>query len=165
MTCGIYLLLGSNLGDKLANLINASKQIAEIASIEKSSSVYETAAWGKTDQPSFYNVILKICTNLEPEYLLSKLLSIEENLGRVREEKWGARIIDLDILYYQDRVINTEFLKVPHPGIKDRKFTLIPLVEIASELIHPTFKKTNLELLEELNDNSSVIKLAHHITI
>lgn len=165
MTCGIYLLLGSNLGDKLANLINASKQIAEIASIEKSSSVYETAAWGKTDQPSFYNVILRICTNLEPEYLLSKLLSIEENLGRVREEKWGARIIDLDILYYQDRIINTEFLQVPHPGIKDRKFTLIPLVEIASELIHPTFKKTNLELLEELNDNSSVIKLAHHITI
>lgn len=159
MMCGIYLLLGSNLGDKQKNIDKAITAIAEICEIKNTSSVYETSAWGKTDQPSFYNLVLEICTSTKPEKLLLKLLQIEKSLGRIRKEKWGERVIDIDILYFQDLIIDTEELSVPHPGIPQRKFTLVPLVELNSKLMNSITLKSNQQMLTELTDDSLVNKI------
>lgn len=159
MTDGIYLLLGSNLGDRIDNLKQAIKYIWSFSEIVKISSVYETAPWGVTDQPSFYNQVLEIKTATDPKSLLNEILKIEQLLGRVRKVKWGARIIDIDILYYGTQLINENDLIIPHPGITERRFTLEPLVEIAPDFIHPITGKTNLEMLELLDDQLSVKKL------
>ncbi|TRX49212.1 2-amino-4-hydroxy-6-hydroxymethyldihydropteridine diphosphokinase [Fulvivirga sp. M361] len=158
MTEGIYLLLGSNLADKKANLTSARKEIdlrlmkESPTSVLRQSTIYETAAWGKTDQPSFYNQVIEVRTNLSPELLLHELLTIEERIGRVRKEKWGARIIDIDILYYHQTILSSVTLQLPHPGIPERRFTLVPLVELAPRFIHPVLNKTQLTLLDECND-------------
>ncbi|MEQ8245702.1 2-amino-4-hydroxy-6-hydroxymethyldihydropteridine diphosphokinase [Fulvivirga sp.] len=159
MTDGIYLLLGSNLGDRINNLQQAIKYIWSFSEIVKISSVYETAPWGVTDQPSFYNQVVEIKTATDPKSLLNEILKIEALIGRVRKEKWGARIIDIDILYYGDMKLHQEDLVIPHPGIAERKFTLAPLVEIAPDFLHPVSGKSNKEMLALVDDQLSVKKL------
>lgn len=150
---GIYLLLGTNLGNRKENLEKAFQSIAEqIGSVEETSSLYETEAWGETEQPVFLNQVIKVKTNLSPEELLHHIQAIEQQMGRVRYRKWGERIIDIDILYYHDQIIRTKDLKVPHPGIPHRRFTLVPLCEIAVEVTHPALHKTQQELLNECTD-------------
>lgn len=156
----VYLLLGSNLGDRALLLENAISMIGnEIGEVFARSSIYETAAWGKTDQPSFLNLALGVKSLLSPMELLSGVLAIEKKLGRVRDEKWGARLIDIDVILYSNEVINLgETLKIPHVEMQNRKFVLQPLAEIAADELHPVLKKTVLEMLENLNDTLLVAK-------
>lgn len=154
---GIYLLLGTNLGDKKANLNKALLEIASrIGKIKEQSSVYETDAWGKTDQAAFLNMVVSVDTSLNPLQVLEHINLIEQALGRVRVEKWRERIIDIDLLYYGNMVIDLPHLKVPHPEIAHRRFTLVPLNEIASEFLHPIFHKTQNQLLDACQDPLAV---------
>ena len=156
-----YLLLGGNLGDRRKYIALAIAEIeAKIGNITKRSSLYETASWGKHDQPDFFNQVIEVKTSLKPQELLSGILSIEAELGRKRIEKWGSRIIDIDILLYQDQVINEPELIVPHPYLAFRRFCLMPLCEIAPEFIHPLLKKNIQELLIELSDDLFVKRLS-----
>jgi len=157
MTDGIYLLLGSNLGDKRNNLVKARKLIEDLVGIiDKSSSIYETDAWGKVLQPTFLNQVVKISSWLTPEDLLVAIQQIEISLGRIRHEKWGERTIDIDILYYSGQIIKLPNLVIPHPEIQFRRFTLIPLAEISPQLIHPVLQKSNKQLLILCADNLAV---------
>jgi 2-amino-4-hydroxy-6-hydroxymethyldihydropteridine diphosphokinase len=156
----VFLLLGSNEGDRTAFLSAARAQIeAAAGKVISISSVYQTAAWGKTDQAAFLNQVIAVDTKLEALVLLGTLQTIERAMGRKRKEKWGSRTIDIDILFYGDAVINTTELIVPHPGIPERRFTLVPLVEIAPDLLHPVLKKTVRELLGECGDGLEVEKI------
>jgi len=156
----VYLLLGSNLGDRRALIEDAISRIAvQIGTVVVISSVYETAAWGNEDQPSFLNVAVGIDTALTAQQVLSKALEIEEELGRIRQEKWGARLIDIDIILYGEEVISDgEKLQVPHPRMQDRKFVLAPLAEIAGEAWHPVLLQRISTLLSTLKDNLMVSK-------
>lgn len=148
-----YLLLGSNLGDREGILRDAGHHLEDrVGKLLCGSSVYETAPWGKPDQPDFLNQVLQIDTNLSPAELLRTVLSIENELGRSRSEKWGSRIIDIDILFYNDLVIDEPGLTIPHPFLHERNFCLQPLFEIAPNLIHPLKHKTIQELLKDLTD-------------
>lgn len=149
----VFLLLGTNDGNRMANLNSAKDEIKKsVGLVVEESAIYQTAAWGKTDQPDFYNQVLLLQTTISPEALLLHLQQIEKKLGRERKEKWGARIIDIDILYFGKTVLNTPDLLIPHPAIALRRFTLVPLVEIAPHFVHPVLKKTNLVLLQECVD-------------
>lgn len=151
---GIFILLGTNLGEKAQNINKAIQLIEErIGLIISKSSLYETQAWGLTDQPSFYNQVIQVDSTLNPLKMLEEINKIEALMGRTRFIKWGERIIDIDILYYHQQIIDLPNLQIPHPGIPDRRFTLIPLEEIASELIHPILFKTQKELLDECRDD------------
>ncbi len=154
-----YLLTGGNMGNRKRNLSQAHKLITELCgNISTASSIYETAAWGKTDQPSFLNQALQIKTTLEPEALLKQILKIEKQIGRIREEKYGPRIIDIDILFYNDEIHKYPQLTLPHPEIQNRRFVLVPMAEIAPAFIHPVFKKTIAELLNNCPDKLEVKK-------
>mgnify|MGYP006094839605 FL=1 len=156
----IYLSLGSNQGSRLDNLQTACIEISNYAlKINASSPIYETAPWGKSDQPWFYNLVLEIDSPYEPNQLLKICLDIEKKLGRIRKIKWGQRIIDIDILYFGDLIIETEYLKIPHPEIQNRRFNLLPLVVLNPLLIHPKLQKNQKELLAHCDDN-----LACHLT-
>jgi 2-amino-4-hydroxy-6-hydroxymethyldihydropteridine diphosphokinase len=151
------LLLGSNEGDRVTYLDKAKEFIeTQVGLITKESSLWETAAWGITDQPNFINQALLVETILEPHLLLEKLLGIEELLGRKRIEKWGPRIIDIDILYYDNIIINENDLKIPHPFLPERRFTLIPLNEISPVWVHPILHKTVGKMLEDCDDEGEV---------
>ncbi|SMD32397.1 2-amino-4-hydroxy-6-hydroxymethyldihydropteridinediphosphokinase [Reichenbachiella faecimaris] len=155
-----HLLLGTNIGDKKHNLLQARELIiARIGKIIKPSAIYQTSAWGKEDQDDFLNQVLAIETEQSPEVLLGKCLDIEKDLGRVRFEHWGERLIDIDILYYGDQVITSQRLTVPHPEIQNRRFTLVPLVEIAPEYKHPKMNQTNKDLLGLCTDPLEVVKI------
>lgn len=134
MPTTVFLSLGSNQGDRLGYLKRALDELNKTEKIVKVSSVYETAAWGKTDQADFLNLVVKLSTAKSAEALLNKLQAIEARLERERHERWGPRTIDLDILLYGDEVIETKHLSVPHPRLWERAFVLKPLVEIEPEL-------------------------------
>lgn len=148
----VYLSTGSNLGNREDYLFQAEEAIIEfIGHIEACSSIMETAPWGKTDQPHFLNRVLCVKTKLPPVFLMKTLLQIEQDMGRNRQEKWGPRIIDLDVLFFNNRIIDEDGLRVPHPHLHERDFVLKPMVEIAPDFIHPVLHKTMAELLAELN--------------
>lgn len=149
-----YILLGSNDGDRIQHLSNALNLIKEEAgTIITESAVYTTHAWGYTEQPDFLNQVVYLDTFLSAQQLLNTLLGIEKKLGRIRNNtKWMQRIIDLDILFYNDAIINESDLLVPHPHLQDRKFVLIPLQEIAAGFIHPVLQKNIATLTAECTD-------------
>jgi len=156
----VFLLLGSNLGNREMYLQQAIMGIeAEIALVAKASGVYETQSWGNNDAPDYLNQVVLLQTNLPPRDLLDKILYIEKALGRERREKWGPRFIDIDILFYDDKVIDEPGLQIPHPRLHERGFTLEPLAEIAPEFIHPVFNKTIAQIKAELKDSLIVKKL------
>jgi 2-amino-4-hydroxy-6-hydroxymethyldihydropteridine diphosphokinase len=152
-----FLLLGSNEGMRMQFLQDARQKIDDSAGqVISTSSIYETAPWGNTDQGPFLNQVIEISTSLEPLLLLGKLQDIETNMGRIRKEKWGPRRLDIDILFYGSRLLKTPLLTIPHPGIPERRFTLVPLVEIAEGFVHPVLKKSMKELLAECKDTLGV---------
>ncbi len=153
----VFFLLGANLGDPLAQLRGATEELKKrVGAIKKSSSIYSSAAWGVADQPPFLNQVVLVSTPLSALSILQEIQQIENDLGRVRLQKWGARIIDIDILYYNNEIIAEDNLAVPHPYIAQRRFTLVPLVEIAPTYTHPLSNKMNQELLESCEDNLPV---------
>jgi 2-amino-4-hydroxy-6-hydroxymethyldihydropteridine diphosphokinase len=155
----VFLLLGSNLGDRKQLLEEAIEHIEEeIAPVTKSSAVYETQSWGKTNSPDYLNQVVLLQTELPAQIILQRILNIEWKIGRIREEKWGPRIIDIDILFYGDALINEANLQVPHPELHNRRFTLEPLAEIAADLVHPVLNKNITQLKNELKDNLIVRK-------
>ena len=142
-----YVALGSNLGDKEANLRRALDLLIERGvEIVKTSTFISTEPYGVTDQPTFFNGVCEVRTSLEPLALLHTLLEIEQEMGRVRLRHWGERNIDLDLLLYEDVVLDTEELKLPHPDMQNRDFVLLPLAEIAPKLVHPILQKSIEEL-------------------
>lgn len=154
-----YLLTGGNSGNREENLALARELInRHCGIIVKTSSLYETAAWGKTDQPSFLNQALEVHTSFNARQLIRHILKVEKMMGRIREEKYGPRIIDIDILLFNNEKHNYRFLKLPHPEMANRRFALLPLAEIAAEAMHPVLKKTVAELLKECPDLLEVKK-------
>ncbi|MCC7402103.1 MAG: 2-amino-4-hydroxy-6-hydroxymethyldihydropteridine diphosphokinase [Chitinophagaceae bacterium] len=154
-----YLLTGTNLGDRLKNIMNAAQNIQDqCGTIALRSSIYKTAAWGNTDQPDFLNQVLELNTALTARHLLKHLQQIEQQMGRIRTEKYGPRIIDIDILFFNDAHYRLGFLKIPHPEIQNRRFVLVPMTEIAPMLFHPVLKKTMSELLKDCSDQLEVRK-------
>jgi len=152
-----YLLLGGNLGDRIANLAEARRLLSRHAGkLLCCSSIYETEAWGLREQPAFLNQALALQTALSPQGLLAELLRLEALLGRERKERYGPRLIDMDILLYDDAVIAEPRLSVPHPQLHLRRFALIPLGEIAPDLLHPASGRTISQLLEACPDSSEV---------
>jgi 2-amino-4-hydroxy-6-hydroxymethyldihydropteridine diphosphokinase len=152
----VYLGLGSNLGDRAANLREAARRLAEKVTLLRVSSLYETEPWGVTDQPKFLNAACAADTGLSPQELLQFTQSIELDLGRVRSARWGPREIDIDILLYDDLVIETRDLTVPHPRLRERAFVLVPLVEIAPEMIHPGNRQSMQDLMARCEDAQAV---------
>ncbi len=156
----VYLLIGGNMGNREANFAKANGYIELLCGpVIQSSSLYETAAWGKTDQPSFLNQALEIETELNAEHLIKQVLEIEKLMGRERNEKYGPRIIDIDILLFNNDEYDLPFLKIPHPEMQNRRFALTPLAEIAGDLQHPVFKKSITRLLKECSDKLEVKKV------
>jgi 2-amino-4-hydroxy-6-hydroxymethyldihydropteridine diphosphokinase len=157
----LYLLLGANLDDRHATFdVAKSLIISRIGDVVRESSRYETAPWGVLNQPSFLNQVVSVETALSPLEVLAATQQIETELGRVRHEHWGARTIDLDILYYNACIIDTKALRVPHPRLHLRRFTLIPLAEIAPDFLHPEFNQTSASLLANCTDGAEVVKLS-----
>lgn len=155
-----YLLTGGNIGNRQRHLEEAAVLLERQAGhITALSGIYETAAWGKADQPSFLNQCVCIETPLTAMLLLQTTMGIEQKMGRHREEKYGPRIIDIDILLYNQDIINEPALIIPHPQLINRRFALTPLAEIAPAVIHPVFNKTISELLVECKDRLPVRKL------
>lgn len=156
----VFLSLGSNVGDRGANL---QKALVDLefwgVRVLRSSSLYLTEPSGKKDQPDFYNLVVQVKTDRSPEDLLTAIHAIERSFGRERKEKWGPRTIDIDILFYGDKVVDDPALTIPHPYLAGRKFVLVPLHEIASKFVHPIIKKTVEELLNECKDEGTVTLL------
>ena len=155
---GVYLALGSNLGNRLENLERAAFLIhTNIGRIKKSSSVYETEPWGFRHPDYFLNQVLEIETGLEPSTLMSGILKIEEQLGRVRRPgKYVPRRIDIDILFYGETIVNESTVIIPHPGVQDRKFVLVPLCELNPLLEHPGLNTPVRDLLAKCHDKSFI---------
>jgi 2-amino-4-hydroxy-6-hydroxymethyldihydropteridine diphosphokinase len=147
----VYLALGTNLGDRPANLQAAIAALPPAVTVMKRSPVYETQPWGVTDQPAFLNMVLSGKTCLDPLVLLARLKILETRLGRQPSVRYGPRKIDIDLLFYDDMLLNSPELTIPHPGLHERAFVLVPLADLAAELIHPVFRKTIRQLLGELD--------------
>ena len=152
-----YLSIGSNIGDRLHNLSKSQIEIEKvIGKIHKSSKIYETEPWGYKEQKFFLNMVIYVETLLNAESLLLACKKIEKNMGRVKNKKWGERNIDIDILYYNNDIINQKDLQIPHKHLHERKFILKPLNDINPNYINPSIRKTNSKLLNECTDNSIV---------
>lgn len=154
----VFISLGSNLGEREKHLHTAIELIAGMSNSElvKTSGIYSTAAWGKTDQPDFLNMVIEIRTSLQPETLMKELLQLENKMGRIRDDRWGPRLIDMDILFYGDKVHRSGTLIIPHSELHKRKFVLVPLHEIAPGFIHPVSQKKVAEMLTECADQLAV---------
>lgn len=157
----VFLGLGSNLGDRESNLGDAVKKIGEhIGKVLSSSSVYETAPWGFEAEIDFFNMVVCVETKHSPSELLTEINAIESMMGRKRnQDRYSSRVIDIDILLYDDLIIEEKGLKIPHRLMHERKFVLVPLSELAPDLIHPVFGKSISILLEKCRDRSKVLKL------
>jgi len=153
----VYLALGSNLGNRSANLKAAVMNLTPQMTVKKKSSVYETPPWGFKEQSAFLNQVVKVETYLEPEPLLRHLKRLEVALGRVPNFQNGPRLIDIDILFFDDAVINSPSLMIPHPRLHERAFALVPLVEIEPEFVHPSLHRPIISLLDGME--KSEIKL------
>ena len=152
--------LGSNIGDRKVHIARAIQMIEEsIGPIWASSAYYETEAWGNGDQDDFINVALEVEHYMTPNQLLKTVNRIEDDLGRERKEKWGARTIDIDIIFVEDIIVDTDKLTLPHKWMEKRNFVLYPMVEIAENFIHPVLNKTLSELLEECEDTTKITRL------
>lgn len=147
----VYLALGTNLGDRLANLKQAITALTPQMEVKAKSPVYETPPWGYEDQPKFLNQVVKAKTYLDPEPLLKHLKRLEIALGRQASFPNGPRLIDIDILFYDNLVLNKPSLVIPHPRLHERAFVLLPLTDIEPDLVHPVSKKTAREMLAECN--------------
>ena len=147
----IYLALGSNLGDRSANLRAAISALPPAVRVLMESPVYETQPWGYTEQPAFLNMVLKGETSLGPVELLERLKILETSLGRQPSVRWGPRLIDMDILFYADLVLDIQGLVIPHPHLHERAFVLVPLADLAPDLLHPVFCNSVRELLKGLD--------------
>jgi len=155
----IYLALGSNLGDRMGNLASAVERLSEKITIKKVSSVYETEPVYYKEQPLYLNAVLSAITELEPSDLLLFVKSIESDLGRQPSFRNAPRLIDIDILFYGDRVVQTAELTIPHPSVEERAFVLVPLAEIAPELVHPVTREKVEDLLATVNGLGGVRKI------
>jgi 2-amino-4-hydroxy-6-hydroxymethyldihydropteridine diphosphokinase len=154
-----FLLIGGNIGDREKNLAKAREWILlQTGKIIAESSLYETAAWGNTDQPAYLNQALIIETTFTARQLIRHLLKIEKLMGRLRKEKYDPRIIDIDILLFNNEIHDYPLLKLPHPEMQNRRFALLPLAEIAPTIIHPVLNKTIKQLLQDCTDDLPVIK-------
>jgi 2-amino-4-hydroxy-6-hydroxymethyldihydropteridine diphosphokinase len=147
----VYLGIGSNLGDKQGNCLDAIERLSTRGiSISKRSAMHETQPWGVEDQPDFVNMAVEVETVMSPEELLVTVKEIEREMGRKAGTRWGPRLIDLDVLLYDDRIVQSKDLIIPHPLLHKRNFVLLPLAEISPECVHPVLKKTIGELAQEL---------------
>lgn len=156
----VYLITGSNLGNRFNNLLTGKLQIGKFYSIDAYSSIYKSEPWGYVDNTDYLNQVIVIKTNDSAGKVLETILSIEKVMGRTRRGKgYTARTIDIDILFYEHEIINQENLKIPHPRLHERKFALLPLVEIVPTMIHPVFGKTVSELLDICEDTSTIKKI------
>lgn len=160
----VFLLNGSNIGNRLIHLRQAARLLNEKAGKTiRHSAIYETESWGIEGLPTHYNQALELQTDLNPIALLEIIHRIEYDMGRIRDEKWGVRPIDIDIIYFNDIIFQDEALLVPHALMQDRKFVLVPLVEIAPDFVHPVLMKTNKELLMKTKDVLAVHKIQKDI--
>lgn len=157
-----YIAIGSNMDSPAKNCNEAADLLNDHSAISVSSrsSLYETEPFGKSDQDWFVNSVVEVTTHLSPELLYKACLAIENEMGRVRKEKWGPRVIDLDILFYDDYVFKEKGLEIPHPGIAERSFVLVPMNEIAPGFVHPKLKKNIEALLTEIRNPQQVNRLS-----
>lgn len=152
----VFLSIGSNIENRQENIKTSIKEIKKLGDIKTVSSIYETEPVGYQKQNNFLNLVLKLETKLSPNKLIKETQKIENEMGRIKKIKDGPRNIDIDIIFYNDEIINTEKLTVPHPRMHQRRFVLAPMKEIAGETIHPVKNKTISELLNKLNDNHKI---------
>jgi 2-amino-4-hydroxy-6-hydroxymethyldihydropteridine diphosphokinase len=158
----VFLGLGSNVGDRASTIAKAIQELSALpdATFIRSSSLYETEPWGNHDQPAFLNAVVEIATQMQPHELLSNTLAIEARLGRVREERWGPRTMDIDILLYDDLVMDDSILTIPHPRMRERRFVLVPLLEIAPMCVDPRSGMKWVETEKACSDTCHVTRVS-----
>lgn len=149
----VYFSIGTNVGERIENLLEAIKGLRNIIHNIKLSYVYETKPWGYQDQDSFLNICVSGRADIEPENLLKKIKSLEQEIGRDETFKWGPRKIDIDMLFYDDRIVDLDDLKIPHREIEERAFVLIPFMDISPKFVHPVLKRSIQELASEVDSD------------
>lgn len=151
MSHTVYIALGTNIGQRAQNMRQALDELESILEVGERSPIYETPPWGLEDQPDFLNQVIRGETELEPVELIKALKEIEAEMGRVPTVRYGPRLIDLDLLFYDDLVFEADKLSIPHPRMRKRAFVLVPLADLAPDLVHPVYRKTVNEMLSEVD--------------